>query len=236
MSSLPNPKNPSDPFRLSSQHPNSPPDHLLFAPAPEIASAILDDLADPFKSFSSIAQSRGTTLEGLTLWMQRPDIARRLDALESAFNRRGRLQASGYLPLCIDALARAISGFSRDDAQAAPLPNSPKLDEQRRKSRETLLRMTRVMMQLSKFQQSAAKPATLAPPRPAVRPVNPVDPRTSTSPAPSRAAESSAPRSADHSAQRAGDTQLRSASVDRPQMNSGASRAPQSDQRVLSTV
>jgi hypothetical protein len=234
MSALRHPTSPSDPLRLSSQHPEAPPDHLLFNPPPEIATATIQDLADPFKSLVSNAQDRGTTLEGLTLWMQRPDIVRRLDALESACTRRSRLQANGYLPLCIHALSCAITGASRDESHTAPLQSSPKLDEQRRKARETLLRMTRVMMQLSKFQHVSARPAKSALPRPIVRPANPVDPRTSNSTAPSRVAANSASRSIEHSERRGNDVQPRVAPADQSRMESGESRAQQSAQ--LSSV
>jgi hypothetical protein len=240
MSSLPHTTTPSDPLRLASQHSNSPPDHLLFNPPPDIASAILQDLADPFKSFGSIAQSRGTTIEGLTLWMQRPSIARRLDALESASTRRSRLQASGYLPLCVDALARAITGFSRDESQTTPLPSNPKLDEQRRKARETLLRMTRVMMQLSKFQHAPAKPAKSASASPVARAANPAAPRTTNPPSPTRTAANPAPLDVERP-ERQGDTAPprtgpANQSHHQSQADSGGSRTHQSAQPALSSV
>jgi len=236
MSSLPHTTTPSDPFRLA-QHPNSPPDHLSFSPSPEIATAILQDLADPFKSLGSIAQARGTTLEGLTLWMQRPSIARRLDALESASTRRSRLQASAYLPLCVDALARAITGFSRDDAQTASLPNNPKLDEQRRKARETLLRMTRVMMQLSKFQQS---PAKAVPASPIARAANPVVPRSPHQSSPTRTAANAASLDVERPEWQSDTAPPRTGPADRShspsQADSGGSRTHQSAQPSLSSV
>lgn len=250
MSTLPLSSTPSDPLRLSSQPAASPPSPPFFDPAPEIAAAILHDLADPFQSLHSIAKARATTLEGLTLWMQRPEIARRLDALESAFTRRSRLQAGSYLPLCIDAIARAIAGATRDEVQLAQSSaaqsqvsqsqspqsqTSLKLDDHRRKARETLLRMTRVMMQLSKFQNAPPpKSEKASPARPSA--VNAADARTPNSPTPSRVAANPAPQQVSHPDRRGEPATPRTGQSAQPHADSSSSREHQPTQRELSTV
>ncbi|MBL8885598.1 MAG: hypothetical protein JNK16_02975, partial [Phycisphaerales bacterium] len=149
--------------------PQSPPELPLFNPSPTDAAQIIDDLADPYSTFASIAKAHNTTLEGLTLWMQRPDIAGRLDAVESASTRRNRLLATNHLPICIDALSRAVNASAYEDTHTVYPEGSMKHDEQRRRGRETLIRMTRVMMQLAKThpaQVAARRPESAPPPTP----------------------------------------------------------------------
>lgn len=150
MSTHSNPTRPS-PLRSGPTSAESPPPHTGFDPPPEIAQAVINDLIDPFKSFHAIATDRGTTIEGLTLWMQRPDIARRLDAVQSASARRSCIMASAYLPSCVYAVGSAVTTLSNEIIRASSEPSTPIQQEQNRKGRETLIRLTRVLMQLAKF-------------------------------------------------------------------------------------
>ncbi|MBN8599163.1 MAG: hypothetical protein J0L78_15935 [Planctomycetes bacterium] len=229
MSTFPSSTRPS-PLRSGPTSAESPPPHTGYDPPPEIAQAVIDDLVDSFKSFHAIATDRGTTIEGLALWMQRPDIARRLDAVQSASARRSCIMASAYLPSCVYAVGSAVTTLSNEIIRASSEPSTPIQQEQYRKGRETLIRLTRVMMQLSKFEH--AKTAEPALPRPADRPTAPDDSRTSNSPA--RVAAPTAPRAAEFLERRGDVAPPRVVSTDQSQSTSG--RAPQPDQRVLASV
>ena len=88
---------------------------IHFSPPEHITVQILQDLSAPDCSFELIAQKAQTSVVALTLWMTRPDIAARIDALESAFSRRSRLTIAGYTRIpCSGALGPASSNKSHD--------------------------------------------------------------------------------------------------------------------------
>src|SRR4051812_44117248 len=65
---------------------------LTFEPDEKLAACILADLHPPHCTLGDIAARADTSVEALNLWLSKPDIAERLDNIESIFARRARLQ------------------------------------------------------------------------------------------------------------------------------------------------
>lgn len=76
----------------------------FFSPDPDTADSLIDQLGSPDITLSDVAEMNNVSIEALTLWMIRPDIARRLNNIESAILRRTRLIATNFLPAAAKVL------------------------------------------------------------------------------------------------------------------------------------
>src|SRR5262249_14178820 len=81
------------PHLPTSSHPTSHIRHpmLTSSPTPDLAAAVLHDLADPSVCLEDIAAHADITLDALAAWMSGPDGQARLAALASAASARARL-------------------------------------------------------------------------------------------------------------------------------------------------
>ncbi len=85
---------------------------LEFDPPPAIAEQIISGIADPDESIGSVAAKAHTSIEALTLWLTKPDIAARLDAMESVIARKARLDVASYTGAIVHACSTAIKYYA----------------------------------------------------------------------------------------------------------------------------
>ncbi len=93
-----------------------------FHPAPEAVPAILESLGRADVSFDALAATLNTTPEALALWMIRPDIRERLEAIDRVVTWRTRLVASNHLTAAIGALSAILQDFNHDSAGRSTRP------------------------------------------------------------------------------------------------------------------
>src|SRR6185295_1999989 len=152
------------PVSSSPLHPcTSAPLHA-FSPAPDQIDTIIHELCDPTRSMLDIADIRGTTIAGLSVWMTRPEIAERLSALESAIARRTRLVAACHLPASIEALSQIVSGYIDEETHVPISPNTM--------ARETARKASFLLIRLARFQPANAT-ASRPPQRATASPLSP---------------------------------------------------------------
>src|SRR5262245_22232999 len=73
---------------------------------------------------ADIADKADTTLETLTLWLARPDIAQRITNLSSALALRTRLQAAAILPSVVQMLGGIVSSHEAEESRVPVNPDS----------------------------------------------------------------------------------------------------------------
>src|SRR5688572_16639307 len=83
----------------------------------EQTTALVDALCDADKRLATIALEFNTTVEALSLFTMRPDIAARLDAVMNVFSRRVRLYAANVLPAAVNALHETIRSFHWEETK-----------------------------------------------------------------------------------------------------------------------
>ncbi len=127
------------------------PASLDFDPGEQQAADILEQLVSPHCSLSSLAAAHGTSFQALTLWLTRPDIAARIDAVENVCARRVRVVAVNHLSHCVEVTSRILKYADWEESHVVYPPNSAKHNEQRRRTRETALRAARTLIQLANF-------------------------------------------------------------------------------------
>ena len=118
-----------------------------FTPSPAVATEVIDALGSPDNTLRDVAVDFKTTVEALTLWMTRPDIAARLDAIQSAVTRRTRLMATNFLPGVVRLLNSIIDHYSEDEHEREPQPLAPEPRRHRenaRKAAALLIRLARL--------------------------------------------------------------------------------------------
>jgi hypothetical protein len=146
-----------------------------FEPTPEAAEPIIRDLTDPSIALTDVAARHNTSLEALILWLETPDTAARIDAIDSAVARRARLVATNYLPNVAQALARILDEQQADADQLKhgrsdhDLSNLKQAEFRRRKC-ETTRRAASLLFRLANFHPThsapTARPATSGASRP----------------------------------------------------------------------
>lgn len=87
----------------------------LFNPSPELTQVLLERLAAPNHSLTTIAADHDTTLEALVLWATRPDIAERQRAIKGYAAERSRTAAISCLHTCVEALATSLHAYIKDE-------------------------------------------------------------------------------------------------------------------------
>lgn len=76
---------------------------------PKVGEELIRSLSDPHKSLIDIANEFEISLEALSVWMMRPDIAERLESIESAAVSRARFVAKSFLPAAARSAGRVIA-------------------------------------------------------------------------------------------------------------------------------
>ncbi|MBX3357249.1 MAG: hypothetical protein KF745_02355 [Phycisphaeraceae bacterium] len=156
-----------------------------FNPSPDLAAKILDSVTDPTLTLRDVADLHNTTVEALVLWFAEPEIAERLDQIESTIARRTRIVASNFLPAATIALGRSIDEHNADEAHFPVRPGDQRGLELRRRSRETARRAAALLLRLANFTPGPRR--IFYSTRPA--PTPPLTPAPSSAPSPSRALE-----------------------------------------------
>lgn len=120
----------------------SPPSQLPgFAPTPEQTRQILHELDDPAASIYGLANRYKTDQESFCLWLARPEIAERVNVLESTVARRNRYVASNAFNAAVQAATRILYEFNYPSESRGNIPCP----------RETALRAARFLLRISQF-------------------------------------------------------------------------------------
>ncbi|MBX3358071.1 MAG: hypothetical protein KF745_06560 [Phycisphaeraceae bacterium] len=122
-----------------------------FNPSLDLAAKILDSVTDPTLTLRDVADLHHTTVEALVLWFAEPEIAERLDHIESTIARRTRIVASNFLPAATIALGRSIDEHNADESHFPVRPGDQRGLELRRRSRETARRAAALLLRLANF-------------------------------------------------------------------------------------
>jgi hypothetical protein len=137
----------------------------IFDPHPALADAVIDALSDPDTTLRSIALRFNTTLESLTRWMQRLDIAARLDAIEQAIARRARLLATNYLPSIVTHLITTLDNAQSEEAHPTqPASTDLKTLDLRRRAREASRKAAGLLARLARFIPAKQSNSSSSPP------------------------------------------------------------------------
>ncbi|MBX3358501.1 MAG: hypothetical protein KF745_08735 [Phycisphaeraceae bacterium] len=175
-----------------------------FNPSPDLAAKILNSVTDPTLTLRDVADLHHTTVEALILWFAEPEIAERLDQIESTIARRTRIVASNFLPAATIAMGRSIDEHNADESHFPVRPGDQRGLELRRRSRETARRAAALLLRLANFTpgprratdttcNTPPRPPTPAPPSPqhstALSPARPLSlPHTPSTPSSSNPA------------------------------------------------
>ncbi|MCC6952305.1 MAG: hypothetical protein IT433_12785 [Phycisphaerales bacterium] len=160
----------SHPAPAPSPAPNRPDPRAPFSPDPAQTDALISAIASDFNSsLAGIAEEYNTTLESLTLWMTRPDIAERLDALQSACAARVRLVAANFLPLAVETLRSVLADFRELHCNTLCDTSSPRAIATRARAAENARRAASTLLRLAHFTPRGWRHPTapLAPAEPA---------------------------------------------------------------------
>ncbi|MBY0111343.1 MAG: hypothetical protein K2Y21_00870 [Phycisphaerales bacterium] len=160
-------------------------DPLHFNPSAATAATIINELASNEITLLDIADRHETTLEALTLWMIRPDIAERLSALEYACARRARLTVANNLNAIANTLLHLLAEAKDDHASVHRVPAAThhafaarmQSRESARKSANLLLRIARYtpladVAPTNPTRERGATPTSQAQPTPSNQPLS----------------------------------------------------------------
>ncbi len=131
-----------------------------FTPSPALEAAIIERLADPHASLYNIATENQTSVEALSLWMSRPEIAARIDAIESVVLRRARFVARNFLPAAARTAAHILSIHQARTTRSDPTPRDA-LNQLRADA--IALRAANTLLRIANFTERQAKRASEAP-------------------------------------------------------------------------
>ena len=138
---------------------------ILFNPSAEDAERLLTLMNDEAYSLADIASGANTSIEALTCWLARPDIAQRLSNLESAAARRTRLVAGNRMMFVVTTLARILEEYNEDEYKN-PYQHGPHGHELKRRAHETARKAAALLYRLSRY-HPASTPPTARTQRPA---------------------------------------------------------------------
>jgi hypothetical protein len=132
--------------------PPSSSDPLHFNPSATTAATIVNELASNEITLLDIADRHETTLEALTLWMIRPDIAERLNALESACARRARLTVANSLNAIANTLLHLLAEAKDDHASVHRVPAATHhAFAARMQSRESARKAANLLLRIARY-------------------------------------------------------------------------------------
>lgn len=96
---------------------------IVFNPPPNKCAEVLEDLTDPGHSLRSIAVRHSISVEALSLWLARPEVAESLAAMHTAAAQRAQLVATIQLTRAVPVLLTSIQAYESEEAHF-PLQNS----------------------------------------------------------------------------------------------------------------
>jgi hypothetical protein len=89
---------------------------LIFEPDEAMQACIFQDFHSPHCSLPAIAERCKTSVEALGIWLARPEVAARLDAIESMYARRARLQIADATGNIILAANQVIHNYTKAES------------------------------------------------------------------------------------------------------------------------
>jgi hypothetical protein len=132
--------------------PPSSPAPLLFNPTDQTAASIIDDFAAQDLTLRGIADNYSTTLESLTLWLARPDIAQRIHALESACATRARLVVANNLAAIANKLLHLLTESKLDHESIHRVPAATHhAFAARMQSRESARKTANLLLRIARY-------------------------------------------------------------------------------------
>jgi hypothetical protein len=109
-------------------------------------SDLICELADPSNSLEDICAAQGISLEALSLWMARPDVAQRLDLVQTTAMNRARFIGRLTLPTAAQSAANIINAHKLR-------PQKPTIDSafdsDLHRANETMLKAARFLQRLT---------------------------------------------------------------------------------------
>src|SRR5882724_12520031 len=105
-----------------------------FDPTPAIAEKIIHDLTSPDLTLRDIADLAKTSLESLSAWLAKDEVAERISNLQGAIAARSRLMATNYIPSVINSLQLIVSAYADEEQNVPVRPTSIMDREQRRRA------------------------------------------------------------------------------------------------------
>jgi hypothetical protein len=133
---------------------------IFFNPDLETSARIIQALLSPNNSLAGIARDHATTLEALSTWMARPDIAQRIHHMKRAAAVQHSLAATFQLAHAVKALVIILQEYCDAACHEAGLKagrgSSP--DEHNRRDRETARKACQLLARLAHFDQTIRPP------------------------------------------------------------------------------
>lgn len=122
-----------------------------FAPDPLVADRVLDALADPDITLRDVANSFDTSIEALTLWMARPDIAARIAAIQAAAVTRVRLIATNFLASAVSTLLSVIDDYREHISRQPVRPTDSHAVAEHRRARDGARRSIQLLNRIARL-------------------------------------------------------------------------------------
>lgn len=142
-----------------------------FAPDPLVADRVLDALADPDITLRDVAEQFDTSIEALTLWMARPDIAARIAAIQAAAVTRVRLIATNFLASAVSTLLSVIDDYREHISRQPVRPTDSHAVAEHRRARDGARRSIQLLNRIARLPlphaDGLAAPVPTAPAAPA---------------------------------------------------------------------
>jgi hypothetical protein len=133
---------------------------IFFNPDRDTSARVIQAMMHPDSSLAGIARDHATTLEALSTWMARPDIAQRIHHMKHAGAVHHSLAATFQLKHAVNALVIILQEYSDAACHAEGLKSgrgySP--DEHNRRDRETARKACHLLARLANFDQTIRPP------------------------------------------------------------------------------
>lgn len=136
--------------------PKPPPRPVLDAVPQAQEAELFRLLADPLASLLDVAEQCSVTLEALSIWIMRPDILERLEAIENAAVRRARFAARSFLPTAVRCAQQALTLYQLSRRHTAD--KHPRDALLRQRADQTALRISNFLLRVAEFDQKKSSP------------------------------------------------------------------------------
>ncbi|MGH7243792.1 MAG: hypothetical protein ACREJD_10280 [Phycisphaerales bacterium] len=125
---------------------------------PKVEAELLLALADPHASFIDISNEFQISLEALSVWMMRPDIAERMETIASASVVRARYVAKTFLPAAARSAGRVLA-LHQIVRRHNPKSIATNTNNDRRFDK-IAMHASALLVKIAKFEDAPAKRAT----------------------------------------------------------------------------
>ena len=131
---------------------------LTFTPDEKTAHCILEDYSSPNTSLADIAQRAKTSITALCIWLATPDIAEKLEAIESVYTRRARLQLTDSTASIIQVCNHTIQGALKANSTLPYKQDNLKAQELNIRRSNLALTASRLLLSLYKAFTNPPRP------------------------------------------------------------------------------